>query len=107
MLRSIRESGRTLLTEAESKQVLAAYGIPTVGTRNALTEDEAVQCARGDGLPVVVKLFSKTHDSQIRRGRRALDIRDADGVRHAWRSIAKLVGERAGPSTFSASRCSP
>ncbi|RKG47414.1 acetyl CoA synthetase subunit alpha, partial [Corallococcus sp. AB011P] len=36
-----RAQGRTLLTEHESKQLLAAYGIPTVETRLATTEEGA------------------------------------------------------------------
>jgi acetyltransferase len=37
-----RKAGRTILTEFESKQLLSAYGIPTVDTRIATTEDMAV-----------------------------------------------------------------
>jgi acetyltransferase len=37
-----RESGRTILTEFESKALLAAYGIPTVETRVANSAEEAV-----------------------------------------------------------------
>ena len=37
--------GRTLLTEVESKQLLAAYGIPSVETRVAAGEDEAARIA--------------------------------------------------------------
>ena len=46
-----RTEGRTILTEDESKQILAAYGIPTVETRVALTEDDAVAAARVNRLP--------------------------------------------------------
>ena len=46
-----RESGRTLLTEHESKQVLAAYGIPTVETLVATTPDEAVAAAQTIDYP--------------------------------------------------------
>ena len=35
LIQDAREAGRTLLTEFESKQLLAAYGIPTVPTRIA------------------------------------------------------------------------
>ena len=42
----VRSAGRTLLTEVESKQLLAAYGIPTVQTRVAATRDEAVAARR-------------------------------------------------------------
>ncbi len=39
-----------LLTEVESKQLLAAYGLPTVPTWIAKTEDEAVVASRGHRL---------------------------------------------------------
>src|SRR5829696_9200868 len=55
-----RESGRTILTEFESKALLAAYGIPTVETRVATSADEAVDLAECFGYPVVLKLNSQT-----------------------------------------------
>ena len=63
---ALRE-GRTLLTEAESKHVLAAYGIPTVETRIALAADDAVAAAQAIGFPVVVKLHSTsiTHKTDV------------------------------------------
>src|SRR6266700_3068287 len=42
IIEEVRESGRTILTEAESKQLLQSYGLPVVETRIAQTEDEAV-----------------------------------------------------------------
>ena len=41
MIYDIRQSGRTILTETESKQVLAAYDIPTIPMHIAATENEA------------------------------------------------------------------
>ena len=40
-----RAAGRTLLTEAEAKEVLAAYDIPVVPTVPVRTEEEAVRLA--------------------------------------------------------------
>src|SRR5579859_3708537 len=48
-----RKDGRTILTEFESKQLLAAYKIPTVETRIATTPQEAVKAADEIGYPVV------------------------------------------------------
>src|SRR5215204_5744367 len=56
----VRDSGRTILTEFEAKQVLAAYGIPTVQTEVAHSPDEAVELADHLGYPVVLKLDSET-----------------------------------------------
>ena len=87
LIDNVRRSGRTLLTEFESKQLLAAYGIPTVETRVARTEKEAVEWAAAIGYPVVLKLFSEvlTHKTDV--GGVQLNIRTAAGVRKAWRAI--------------------
>jgi acetyltransferase len=42
IIKAAQRVGRTLLTEVESKQILDAYGIPTVPARIARSEDEAV-----------------------------------------------------------------
>lgn len=92
-----RLAGRTLLTEVESKQILAAYGIPTVQTLVAFTEDAAVARAARIGYPVVLKLFSETltHKSEV--GGVRLDLRTAAAVRRAWRDIKRCVEEHTGP----------
>lgn len=100
MLRAARAAGRTLLTEAESKALLAAYGIPTVETRIAKDEDEAARAARELGFPVVVKLHSETITHKTDVGGVILGVPDEDGVRAAFRSIARAVAERAGPEHF-------
>jgi acetyltransferase len=91
LLRSIRAGGRTVLTELESKQVLAGYGIPVVETRLAASADEAVQAAQALGFPVVLKLSSRTvtHKSEV--GGVRLDLRDLQAVREAFEGIRKEV----------------
>src|SRR5205807_3190245 len=49
LIAEVRKADRTLLTEAESKQLLALYGISTVRTLVASTADEAVRFAREIG----------------------------------------------------------
>jgi len=91
-----RKSGRTLLTEFESKRMLAAYGIPTVQMRVATGENEAVQCADAIGYPVVLKLHSQTITHKTEVGGVQLNLSDADAVRRAYRAIesgAKAVRE--------------
>jgi len=82
-----RQAGRTLLTEFESKQLLAAYGIPTVPTRIAASEDEAVQGAAAIGYPVVLKLHSHTITHKTEVGGVQLNLADAGAVQRAWRAI--------------------
>ena len=46
-----RKAQRTLLTEIESKHLLAAYGIPIVETKIAKSEKDAVEIAEKDRRP--------------------------------------------------------
>jgi acetyltransferase len=86
-----RKSQRTLLTEIESKQLLAAYGIPTVETRIATSEEQAVEIAKTIKGPVVLKIYSETitHKSDV--GGVKLNLRGAAAVRRAYREIEKSV----------------
>jgi len=99
-LRAIRERGRTLLTEKESKGVLAAYGIPVVPTEAAVDPDEAVKCAERIGYPVVLKLDSETITHKTDVGGVRLNLADEAAVRAAYREIETSVRERAGAEHF-------
>jgi acetyltransferase len=100
IIAAARQSGRTILTEVESKQVLAAYGIPTVETRVATSIDEAVGIAMELGYPVVLKLFSETITHKTDVGGVHLNLNDADALRRAHRAIESSVREKAGPQHF-------
>ena len=92
ILKRVRDTGRTLLTEYESKQLLAAYGIPTVTTEIATSEDEAVAIAAQIGYPVVLKLHSETITHKTDVGGVHLNLNDANAVRDAFNSIKNTVG---------------
>jgi acetyltransferase len=100
MLETIRQSGRTLLTEFESKQLLAAYGFPTVETQVARSEAEAVTCAEDIGYPVVLKLSSETITHKTDVGGVQLRLSGADQVRSAYHAIEGAVSNTAGPEHF-------
>jgi acetyltransferase len=95
-----RQSGRTILTEVESKQLLTAYGIPTVPTMIAANETQAVEEADKLGYPVVLKLFSETITHKTDVGGVQLNLRDAEAVRTAFRQIERSVKEKAGAEHF-------
>jgi acetyltransferase len=96
----VREKGRTILTEYESKQIFAAYGIPTVETRLAATADDAVQEAASIGYPIVLKLNSETitHKSDVKGVQ--LNLQDEEAVRAAFETIRTAVTERHGAQHF-------
>ncbi len=95
-----RQTGRTLLTEAESKQVLARYGIPTVETRVARSEEEAVAFARAIGFPAVLKVYSETITHKTDVGGVKLNLADETAVRRAFREIEAAVRQKAGADQF-------
>ncbi len=100
LLGSILAKGRTLLTEAESKQVLAIYGIPTAPTMVAATPDEAIARARELGFPVVLKLHSETVTHKTDVGGVKLNLSSESDVRRAFEEIRASVTAKAGASSF-------
>ncbi|MGA3178885.1 MAG: bifunctional acetate--CoA ligase family protein/GNAT family N-acetyltransferase [Verrucomicrobiota bacterium] len=100
MLKVIRKQGRTILTEFESKQLLAAYDIPTVETHVASTEAEAIRHATRLGFPVVLKLYSETITHKTDVGGVQLNLRNETAVRRAWRAIEASVTQKAGKEHF-------
>ena len=95
-----RSEQRTVLTEAESKQILAVYGIPTVETRVATSEVDAVSAARAIGFPVVLKLHSKTITHKTDVGGVQLNLTDDRAVRDAFHTIESAVHQVAGAGHF-------
>ncbi|MFT5193781.1 MAG: acetyltransferase [Cellvibrionaceae bacterium] len=100
MISSIRVTGRTILTEFESKTMLAAYGIHTVPTHLAKTADDAVAKAEQIGFPVVVKLNSETVTHKTDVGGVQLNLKSSAEVRHAFELIELNVGEKFSPDDF-------
>jgi acetyltransferase len=100
LIQKVRDSGRTILTEFESKQLLAAYGIPTVETHVAKSESEAVRLAEKIGFPVVLKLYSETITHKTDVGGVQLNLRTANAVKTAWKTIAEGVRLKAGAEHF-------
>jgi acetyltransferase len=100
IIKTVRDSGRTILTEFESKQLLSSYGIPTVDTRIARTEAEAVKAADAIGYPVVLKIHSETITHKTDVGGVQLNLTDAKAVRGAYNAIAESVKTKVGAEHF-------
>jgi acetyltransferase len=95
-----RKEQRTILTEFESKQVLAAYGIPTALTIVAADAAAAVKAANQIGYPVVLKLFSETITHKTDVGGVQLNLINADAVEKAFAAIQASVTEKVGAQHF-------
>ena len=100
LIGSVLASGRTLLTEVESKRLLELYGIPAVPTRVATTEEQAVTLAAELGYSAVLKLHSQTITHKTDVGGVRLNLTNAKAVRRAYRAIEQSVRLRVGAEHF-------
>ena len=94
-LELLRGSSGDVLTERQSKAVLAAYGIPVVPGALASSAQHAAEIADAIGYPVVLKIESADipHKSDV--GGVKLDLRSAADVRRAHDEILTAVGAAA------------
>jgi acetyltransferase len=80
-------SGRTQLTEAESKAILTAYGIPVVPTYPARDPQQAAQIAQHIGFPVAMSVMSPDVRHTWDIGGVALNLETAGAVEAAARGM--------------------
>jgi acyl-CoA synthetase (NDP forming) len=87
IINKARTEGRVLLSEIESKELLADAGIRVVETRLATSREEAISIAEQLGLPAVLKIASPeiTHKSDT--GGVKVDLRTAAQVGEAYDNI--------------------
>jgi acyl-CoA synthetase (NDP forming) len=88
-----KKDGRTVLTEIESKQVLASAGIPVAEAQLATTAEDAGKAAKKAGFPVVIKIVSPdiTHKSDV--GGVRLDLESKKAVIAAFGEMLDAVRE--------------
>ncbi len=92
------KNGRTVLTEVESKQLVATAGIPVVEAKLAKTKTEAIEISKKTGFPVVLKIVSPDiiHKSDI--GGVKLNLTNTSQVGKAYTEImaaAKKANKKA------------
>jgi len=100
IINGVRKSGRTLLAEAESKQLLSTYNIPITPSIIAGSMDEAISAAEEMGYPVVLKLHSETITHKTDVGGVQLNLQDTDAVQRAYEAIRKGVTDKHGEGHF-------
>lgn len=93
-------TGRTILTEAESKLILRSYGIPVVDPVVTTNENDAVAAAETLGFPVVLKLHSETVTHKTDAGGVVLNITSSEEVRRAFRIIRESTESKVGAGNF-------
>jgi acyl-CoA synthetase (NDP forming) len=75
------------LTERESKDVLAAYGVPVVGEKLVQSADDAVAAAQSLGFPVVMKVESPELPHKTEAGVIRLNLKSDAEVKSAYDAV--------------------
>jgi len=80
---------RRVLTETESKAILAQWAIPVVPCEMATCGEEAVGLARSIGFPVVLKILSPDIIHKTKVGGVRVHLSSEEGVRSAFDEIVE------------------
>ncbi|MGE0797219.1 MAG: GNAT family N-acetyltransferase [Lautropia sp.] len=92
-IRAALAAGRTWLSQIETLDVLAAYGIPTAPAELvAATPDAAAEAASRLGYPVALKVESPDVLHKTDVGGVHLGLRDEAGLRQAVRAVLDRIG---------------
>jgi acetyl-CoA synthetase (ADP-forming) len=95
----LSSAGRTL-SEADSKRLLAAYGVPVAAERDCSSPEDAVDAADALGYPVVVKLNGDAIAHKTERGLVRLRLGDRAAVEAASRELLAAARPDDGPVTL-------
>ena len=87
LVAELRSSGRSALSEHDSKRLIAAWGIPITREGRAATPDEAASVAAAIGFPVALKVDSADILHKTEAGAIRLGLQNADQVRSAFSQV--------------------
>jgi acyl-CoA synthetase (NDP forming) len=93
LITQARNEKRLSLTEAESKQLLSAYGIPVVDECVVHTQQAAVNQSRAIGFPVVLKGLGAKLIHKTERGLVKVNLHTVAEVSRAYREIRRAAGK--------------
>ena len=99
-LAKLRALKRSALSESESKQLIAAWGVPTSLEVVAKDAEGAVKAAEKIGYPVVLKSDSSDIPHKTEAGVVRLNLRNADEVRAAHAAILSNAKQHAPKATL-------
>jgi len=83
--------GRSQLSEYESKQVLACYGLPVTAEKLANTPEELIQAAATIGYPLVIKACAADIAHKTEKGLIRVDIRNEEEAIAAFEEIVAAM----------------
>jgi acetyltransferase len=86
--------GRTGLTEAEGKQIFAAYGVSVPGEATVTSADEAVKECNRIGYPVVMKILSPDIAHKTDVGGVVVGVKTPEAAKEAYNKIMASCKEK-------------
>lgn len=86
-IQAVRDSGRSVLTEREGKELLKLYGIPVTSEKLATTPEEALSLARSIGYPVALKVESSDIAHKTEANVIKLGVHNDEELQDAYREI--------------------
>ncbi len=92
-IEAARAKGHDTLVQDDALAIVAAYHVPTIGSRHATTPEAAAEAAATLGFPAVVKLYHPDMPASRLEGSVALDLPDKNAVRDAARIILARLTE--------------
>jgi acetyltransferase len=94
-LKKLEATAGAALSEADSKQVIAAWGIPITREARAASADAAVEAAKGIGHPLALKIDSPEILHKTEAGVVRLGLRDEAAVRAAYAEVTAAAAKNA------------
>lgn len=95
IIKAAQEQGRTLLSEFESKQLLASYQIPVTREIQVDTVQDLIRAAQEIGYPLVLKGCSSQIAHKTETGLIKVDIRNEGEARFAFEKIKAHMNSTA------------
>ncbi|OGT89174.1 MAG: GNAT family N-acetyltransferase [Gammaproteobacteria bacterium RIFOXYA12_FULL_61_12] len=91
IIEGVLAEGREMLSDIESKAILAAFHIPTVPSREVHSANEALIAAESLGFPVALKISSPNISHKSDAGGVELNVASAPDVRSAYANLIDRV----------------
>jgi len=91
IIKKALDEGRNVLSEHESKQLLAAYGIPIAKERVVVDVDQLKEAASNIGYPVVLKAHSPSIAHKTEKNLIRLDVRNEEEAVEKFNELMEII----------------
>ena len=94
VLKTKLESGQTILTEFESKELLEEIGIPVPSQKLATSKEETLTAVEEIGFPIVLKLMAEDVVHKSDTGAVKLNLKTKEEVEKAYEELMQIPSQK-------------